>query len=122
MYIIYIYIRKKKRNYKNVNNFLYIPIYRYMSIYVDIYRQYIDMNLLLFDVLQLEQYASRYAFGYRIRDFNTGNDFGHKQNRDVNGVTRGQYHILLPDGRIQNVIYHADDTGFHADVTFEAGQ
>uniref|UniRef100_A0A1A9ZPM6 Uncharacterized protein n=1 Tax=Glossina pallidipes TaxID=7398 RepID=A0A1A9ZPM6_GLOPL len=72
-------------------------------------------------VQSLEQYASRYAFGYRIRDFNTGNDFGHKQNRDVDGVTRGQYHILLPDGRVQNVIYKADDTGFHADVTFETG-
>ncbi|XP_039147558.1 uncharacterized protein LOC6734355 [Drosophila simulans] len=67
----------------------------------------------------LQQYASKYAFGYRIRDFHTGNDFGHKQNRDLHGVTRGQYHILLPDGRIQNVIYHADDTGFHADVSFE---
>ncbi|XP_067633188.1 uncharacterized protein Cpr50Ca [Eurosta solidaginis] len=67
------------------------------------------------------QYASKYAFGYRIRDFHTGNDFGHKQNRDLDGVTRGQYHILLPDGRIQNVIYHADDTGFHADVSFETG-
>jgi len=71
--------------------------------------------------LQLE-YASKYAFGYRIRDFHTGNDFGHKQNRDLHGVTRGQYHILLPDGRIQNVIYHADDTGFHADVSFESGK
>ncbi|KAI8124030.1 Collagen alpha-5(VI) chain [Lucilia cuprina] len=71
---------------------------------------------------KLQSYASKYAFGYRIRDFNTGNDFGHKQNRDLNGVTRGQYHILLPDGRIQNVIYHADDTGFHADVSFESGR
>uniref|UniRef100_A0A6P4FK90 Uncharacterized protein LOC108052397 n=1 Tax=Drosophila rhopaloa TaxID=1041015 RepID=A0A6P4FK90_DRORH len=69
----------------------------------------------------LQQYASKYAFGYRIRDFHTGNDFGHKQNRDLHGVTRGQYHILLPDGRIQNVIYHADDSGFHADVSFESG-
>ncbi|XP_034654890.1 uncharacterized protein LOC117892645 [Drosophila subobscura] len=69
----------------------------------------------------MQQYASKYAFGYRIRDFHTGNDFGHKQNRDFHGVTRGQYHILLPDGRIQNVIYHADDTGFHADVSFEGG-
>ncbi|EDW10252.2 uncharacterized protein LOC6580479 [Drosophila mojavensis] len=73
------------------------------------------------DDKELNQYASKYAFGYRIRDFHTGNDFGHKQNRDLHGVTRGQYHILLPDGRVQNVIYHADDTGFHADVSFESG-
>ncbi|XP_052873372.1 uncharacterized protein LOC128278681 [Anopheles cruzii] len=60
-----------------------------------------------------------YAFGYRVRDFHTGNDFGHVQNHD-NGVTRGEYHILLPDGRVQNVRYMADEQGFHADVTYES--
>ncbi|XP_058122049.1 uncharacterized protein LOC131285113 [Anopheles ziemanni] len=60
-----------------------------------------------------------YAFGYRVRDFHTGNDFGHVQNHD-NGVTRGEYHILLPDGRVQNVRYTADEKGFHADVTYES--
>ncbi|XP_055627259.1 uncharacterized protein LOC129769189 [Toxorhynchites rutilus septentrionalis] len=60
-----------------------------------------------------------YAFGYRVRDFHSGNDFGHVQNRD-NGVTRGEYHILLPDGRVQNVRYTADDKGFHADVSYES--
>ncbi|XP_039449725.1 bromodomain-containing protein 4B [Culex pipiens pallens] len=60
-----------------------------------------------------------YAFGYRVRDFHTGNDFGHIQNRD-NGVTRGEYHILLPDGRVQNVRYHADEKGFHAEVSYES--
>ncbi|XP_062562263.1 uncharacterized protein LOC134225864 [Armigeres subalbatus] len=60
-----------------------------------------------------------YAFGYRVRDFHTGNDFGHIQNRD-NGVTRGEYHILLPDGRVQNVRYTADDKGFHAEVSYES--
>ncbi|XP_055536349.1 uncharacterized protein LOC129725013 [Wyeomyia smithii] len=60
-----------------------------------------------------------YAFGYRVRDFHTGNDFGHIQNRD-NGVTRGEYHILLPDGRVQNVRYTADEQGFHAEVSYES--
>ncbi|XP_058835112.1 uncharacterized protein LOC131692216 [Topomyia yanbarensis] len=60
-----------------------------------------------------------YAFGYRVRDFHTGNDFGHVQNRD-NGVTRGEYHILLPDGRVQNVRYTADEQGFHAEVSYES--
>ncbi|XP_065088011.1 bromodomain-containing protein 4A-like [Ochlerotatus camptorhynchus] len=60
-----------------------------------------------------------YAFGYRVRDFHTGNDFGHIQNRD-NGVTRGEYHILLPDGRVQNVRYTADEKGFHAEVSYES--
>ncbi|XP_037916693.1 uncharacterized protein LOC119655069 [Hermetia illucens] len=66
------------------------------------------------------QYASKYNFGYRIRDFHTGNDFGHTEKRDDDGVTRGQYHILLPDGRVQNVEYHVDDTGYHADVTYQS--
>ncbi|GAB0086976.1 LOC108078764 [Sergentomyia squamirostris] len=61
-----------------------------------------------------------YAFGYRVRDFHTGNDYGHTQNRDLDGVTRGQYHILLPDGRIQNVRYTADDDGFHAQITYDS--
>ncbi|KAJ6649339.1 Cuticle protein 19 [Pseudolycoriella hygida] len=61
------------------------------------------------------QYASGYAFGYRVRDSHTGNDYGHTQNRDTDGITRGEYHIRLPDGRIQNVKYTADEKGFHAD-------
>uniref|UniRef100_A0A182JBQ4 Uncharacterized protein n=2 Tax=Anopheles atroparvus TaxID=41427 RepID=A0A182JBQ4_ANOAO len=65
------------------------------------------------------QDSEGYAFGYRVRDFHTGNDFGHVQNHD-NGVTRGEYHILLPDGRVQNVRYTADEKGFHADVTYES--
>lgn len=65
------------------------------------------------------QESEGYAFGYRVRDFHSGNDFGHVQNRD-NGVTRGEYHILLPDGRVQNVRYTADDKGFHADVSYES--
>lgn len=54
-----------------------------------------------------------------MRDFHTGNDFGHTQNRDPDGVTRGEYHILLPDGRVQSVKYTADDQGFHADVSYD---
>ena len=61
-----------------------------------------------------------YEFGYRVRDFHTGNDFGHTQAKESDGVTRGEYHILLPDGRVQNVKYHADDDGFHADVSYES--
>lgn len=69
--------------------------------------------------LQKLQYASGYAFGYRVRDFHTGNDFGHTQKRDMDGITRGEYHILLPDGRVQSVKYRADEQGFHADVSYE---
>lgn len=72
----------------------------------------------LLNQLQL-QYAAGYEFGYRVRDYNTGNDFGHTQNKNTDGKITGEYHILLPDGRVQNVRYRADDDGFHADVTYE---
>ncbi|CAO1443102.1 unnamed protein product [Diamesa tonsa] len=60
-----------------------------------------------------------YEFGYKVTDVKTGNNFGHVQKSEKNGITKGQYHILLPDGRKQVVKYYADDDGFHADVTYE---
>lgn len=76
------------------------------------------MHNIIFNYFLKMEYASKYSFGYRVRDTHSGNDFSHKQHRDENGVTRGQYHILMPDGRMQNVIYYADETGFHADVSY----
>lgn len=63
-----------------------------------------------------------YAFGYRVRDFYTGNDFGHTQNKNTDGKITGEYHILLPDKRVQIVRYYANDDGFHADVSYETPQ
>lgn len=62
---------------------------------------------------------SGYAFGYRVRDYNTGNDFGHTQKRMTDGTTMGEYKILMPDGRTQNVKYKADDNGYQADVSYD---
>lgn len=56
---------------------------------------------------------------YKVTDVKSGNNFGHVQKSEKNGITKGQYHILLPDGRKQVVKYYADDDGFHADVTYE---
>lgn len=64
------------------------------------------------------QYAAKYAFGYRIKDNKMGNDFGHEEKREEKTV-KGQYHVLLPDGRIQNVEYYADDSGYHAKVSYQ---
>jgi Insect cuticle protein len=52
-------------------------------------------------------FLQQYAYGYRVRDYHTGNDFGHTQKKETDGVTSGSYHILLPDGRIQSVSYRA---------------
>ncbi|XP_031623180.1 uncharacterized protein LOC116340695 isoform X2 [Contarinia nasturtii] len=62
---------------------------------------------------------SGYAFGYRVRDYNTGNDFGHTQKRMMDGTTMGEYKILMPDGRTQNVKYKADSSGYQADVSYD---
>lgn len=83
--------------------------------------QFVYFISYFFIAIQQFQYASGYAFGYRVRDSHTGNDYGHTQNRDTDGITRGEYHIRLPDGRIQNVKYTADEKGFHADVSYESG-
>ncbi|KAF2898178.1 hypothetical protein ILUMI_07998 [Ignelater luminosus] len=77
-----------------------------------------DQDLLITQTERSLQYASQYAFGYRVRDYRSGNDFGHEEISDGH-TAKGQYHVLLPDGRLQNVQYWADDTGFHAKITYE---
>ncbi|XP_026744236.1 uncharacterized protein LOC113505632 isoform X2 [Trichoplusia ni] len=63
-------------------------------------------------------YAANYEFGYRVRDHETGNDFGHQEAKSGDS-TRGQYHVLLPDGRLQQVRYSAGPEGFHADISYD---
>ncbi|KPJ16157.1 Pro-resilin [Papilio machaon] len=64
------------------------------------------------------KYASSYEFGYRVRDTHSGNDFGHQEEKKGE-ETNGQYHVLLPDGRMQNVRYSAGPEGFHADISYD---
>ncbi|VVC96223.1 unnamed protein product [Leptidea sinapis] len=64
------------------------------------------------------QYASNYEFGYRVRDTESGNYYGHSEaKRDKR--THGNYHVLLPDGRLQKVVYQAGPSGYHADISYE---
>ncbi|XP_015600790.1 pro-resilin [Cephus cinctus] len=60
---------------------------------------------------------AKYDFEYMVNDQETGNDFGHKENRDGD-LTRGVYYVLLPDGRRQTVEYEADQDGFRPKVTY----
>ncbi|XP_050316106.1 uncharacterized protein LOC126750510 isoform X2 [Anthonomus grandis grandis] len=66
----------------------------------------------------LHQYAANYAFGYRIVDEKHGNDFGHEEERKGKN-TKGRYYVTLPDGRKQKVDYFADNSGYHARVSYE---
>ncbi|KAK0161910.1 hypothetical protein PV327_008311 [Microctonus hyperodae] len=64
------------------------------------------------------RYAEKYDFAYRVTDDKTRNDFGHRESRNE-GVTNGHYHVLLPDGRIQEVEYRVDKSdGYRANVTY----
>ena len=60
-----------------------------------------------------------YAYEYKIHDDYAGTDFGQHEARD-GYATKGQYHVLLPDGRLQTVTYHVDDaySGYIADVKY----
>lgn len=78
----------------------------------------IECNQSNFNCFFQEEYAARYAFEYKIRDVNMRNEFGHEEKREGENAN-GIYHVALPDGRMQKVEYHADDSGYHAKVTYE---
>ncbi|XP_066954037.1 cuticle protein 8-like [Macrobrachium rosenbergii] len=59
-----------------------------------------------------------YNYNYLIHDDYSGAHFGHDEVRD-GYKTEGKYFVHLPDGRIQTVTYYADETGYHATVTYE---
>jgi hypothetical protein len=63
---------------------------------------------------------SPYSYSYGVKDEYHGVNFG--QNEDSDGkVVTGTYHVLLPDGRVQNVKYTADHyTGYVADVAYDS--
>ena len=64
-------------------------------------------------------FQGNYRFSYAVEDNYSGNQFGHTENRDGAGTTAGEYHVRLPDGRIQTVEYTVDYRGYHANVFYE---
>ncbi|XP_045603415.2 pro-resilin [Procambarus clarkii] len=67
------------------------------------------------------QYASapaNYNFQWDVDDAQSGNYFGHGEEAN-NGVVQGKYYVRLPDSRLQQVEYTADDSGYHPVVTYE---
>lgn len=59
-----------------------------------------------------------FSFSYEVKDAESGNDYSHKADSDGQTV-RGEYNVLLPDGRKQKVSYTADNQGYNADVQYE---
>ncbi|CAH1179156.1 unnamed protein product [Phaedon cochleariae] len=62
-----------------------------------------------------------YQFEYHVQDAESGNDFGHQEQREGD-VAQGKYFVLLPDGRIQTVEYTADQDGYKPKITYEQTQ
>ena len=59
-----------------------------------------------------------YAYAYGVKDEYHGVNFAEDKTSDGKAV-HGSYHVLLPDGRTQNVKYTADHyTGYVADVSY----
>ncbi|XP_045606578.1 cuticle protein 8-like [Procambarus clarkii] len=59
-----------------------------------------------------------YSYQYGVVDAESGNDFGHEEARD-HASTSGRYYVLLPDGRVQTVLYSVNgEDGFVADVSY----
>ena len=60
-----------------------------------------------------------YSFNWAVDEPDYGNQYGHQEESD-GVVTRGEYRVLLPDGRTQIVTYSVEgDSGFQATVTYE---
>merc|ERR1712121_95211 len=49
-----------------------------------------------------------FHFKYGVHDDKYYTDFNEERYGDEAGNIKGEYHVHLPDGRIQHVIYHAD--------------
>ncbi|XP_064119158.1 pro-resilin-like [Macrobrachium nipponense] len=66
---------------------------------------------------QSYQEGRPFDYSYVVKDAYQNLDFGHKSTSDRKVVT-GDYHVLLPDGRNQTVVYTADHNGYRAQVAY----
>ena len=65
-----------------------------------------------------ENHPPAYEYSYTVQDDYAGVNFGQNEKRD-GYVTSGQYHVALPDCRIQTVTYTVDAyAGYIADVSY----
>ncbi|GBP26878.1 Pro-resilin [Eumeta japonica] len=64
---------------------------------------------------------ANYNFEYMVNDHHHGTDFGHHEERQ-DETARGEYHVVLPDGRKQTVNYEADERGFKPRVSYQGSE
>merc|ERR1711887_530024 len=63
---------------------------------------------------------SPYTYNYAVADDYSNAAFNAAESSDGAGTVTGSYSVALPDGRTQNVNYHANGyDGYVADVTYE---
>ena len=55
-----------------------------------------------------DEHPDPFHFKYGVHDDKYYTDFNEERYGDEAGNIKGEYHVHLPDGRIQHVIYHAD--------------
>ncbi|KAL7647663.1 UNVERIFIED_CONTAM: hypothetical protein RMT77_001272 [Armadillidium vulgare] len=85
--------------------------------YYDVQEPYEDK--IVYDYVQdVPPAKSNYEFAYGVEDDKHGTAYSRKESSDGKG-TKGQYQVHLPDGRIQTVIYSADEHGYRAQVLYE---
>ncbi|KAF2359513.1 Insect cuticle protein [Trinorchestia longiramus] len=59
-----------------------------------------------------------YDFDWDVQDLDSGNIYSHAESSDGT-VTRGEYRVLLPDGRLQIVQFVDRGNGYEAKVSYE---
>ncbi|XP_071449997.1 pro-resilin-like [Hetaerina americana] len=62
-----------------------------------------------------------YKFEYKVKDEEAALDFGHQEEREGEEA-KGEFRVLLPDGRTQVVTYTADESGYHPEIKYEEAQ
>jgi len=64
--------------------------------------------------------AANYAYQYAVKDQYAGVDFSADESRQADN-TEGSYKVLLPDGRVQTVVYSVNgpEGGYVADVVYD---
>ena len=55
-----------------------------------------------------------------MNDQPSNNFYGHEETGDESGLTRGEYRVLLPNGKLMKVSYTVEgDSGFKPIITYE---